>query len=238
MAPIFSTRPLYLQLRDVLTERIATGEWKAGVAIPNEGDLAREFGVSPGTMRKALGMMEGERLVDRRQGRGTFVKDQGSEDRTIRFSNIRGADGMRISGAVTQAHITEGTANDLECARLRLRVQDPVYRVRRVHSHEDRTFMIEDASMPAVLFPGLADSNGHSHRIAELAQQHGMLLGKAEERISIDQASPDIAEALGIASATPILLLDRVIETLGGRPVEWRLGRCHLASDSYLAEMR
>src|SRR4051812_41587123 len=50
----FSTRPLYLQLRDALAERVAGGEWRPGAAIPNEGDLAREFGVSAGTMRKAL----------------------------------------------------------------------------------------------------------------------------------------------------------------------------------------
>ena len=65
----FSTRPLYLQLRDALAERIAHGEWKPGTAIPNESDLAREFGVSSGTMRKALDMMEAEHLLTRRQGR-------------------------------------------------------------------------------------------------------------------------------------------------------------------------
>jgi GntR family transcriptional regulator len=65
----FSTRPLYLQLRDALAERVAAGEWKPGTAIPNESDLAREFGVSAGTMRKALDLLEDEHLVTRRQGR-------------------------------------------------------------------------------------------------------------------------------------------------------------------------
>jgi GntR family transcriptional regulator len=72
----FMNRPLYLQLRDALAERIAQGEWRPGSAIPNESDLAREFGVSAGTMRKALDLMEAERLLTRRQGRGTFVNDQ------------------------------------------------------------------------------------------------------------------------------------------------------------------
>jgi len=68
----FSTRPLYLQVRDALGERIAGGEWKPSTAIPNEGDLARQFGVSPGTMRKALDLLEAERLLTRRQGRGNL----------------------------------------------------------------------------------------------------------------------------------------------------------------------
>jgi GntR family transcriptional regulator len=53
----FATRPLYLQLRDTLVERVAKGEWKPGAAIPNEVHLAREFDVSPGTVRKALDTM-------------------------------------------------------------------------------------------------------------------------------------------------------------------------------------
>jgi GntR family transcriptional regulator len=49
-----SVRPLYLQLRDALAARISSGEWQSGALIPNEGDLAREYSVSPGTMRKVL----------------------------------------------------------------------------------------------------------------------------------------------------------------------------------------
>lgn len=237
MAVSLSTRPLYLQLRDVLAERIATGEWKPGIAIPNETDLAREFGVSPGTMRKALGLLEGERLVNRQQGRGTFVNDQGSEALAIRFSNLRGADGVRIAGLVQHSQITEGRASELECQRLRLRAQEPVYRTRRLRLRGEQPFMVEETSLPAALFPGLAAKRDPSHRIAVLAQQYGMLLGKASERVAIDRASPGIAEALGIAPGTSLMLLDRVVETLDGRPVEWRLARCHLASDYYLAEM-
>jgi DNA-binding GntR family transcriptional regulator len=70
-----SNRPLYLQVRDAVAERIATGTWKTGNAIPNEGDLAREFGVSVGTVRKALGLLEGQHILTRQQGRGTFVND-------------------------------------------------------------------------------------------------------------------------------------------------------------------
>lgn len=232
-----STRPLYLQLRAALVERIATGEWGPGTAIPNESDLAREFGVSPGTIRKALHLMENEHLVTRRQGRGTFVNDQGSEELSIRFTNIRGADGERVSGEAKSAEITEAMADKAECERLRLRMHEPVYRIRRIRFHQDQPFMVEQASMPAALFPGLASNGGASHRLVALAQKHGLLLGSAEERLSIDAASADVAEALGIPPAAQIMVLDRVVQTLDGRPIEWRVGRCHLAKGYYLAEM-
>jgi len=92
----FSTRPLYLQVKDMLIERILAGTWQPGAAIPNEIELSRELGISVGTVRKALDEMEGERLISRRQGRGTFVIDQTSDECAIRFSNIRDPDGTRL----------------------------------------------------------------------------------------------------------------------------------------------
>jgi GntR family transcriptional regulator len=63
---------LYLQVAAALAERVASGQWQPGFPIPNETDLAREFGVSAGTMRRALDKLEADRIVARRQGRGTL----------------------------------------------------------------------------------------------------------------------------------------------------------------------
>jgi GntR family transcriptional regulator len=233
----FSNRPLYLQLRDALAERIARGEWKPGSAIPNESDLAREFGVSAGTMRKALDLMEAERLLSRRQGRGTFVNDQASDELAARFNNLRAPDGSRVCGDVKSANITEGKATELECNRLGLRAGDDVYRIHRVRHHNGQVYLVEDASLPAALFPGLAKRNSVADRIIALAQEYGLLLGKAAERISLSEASPAIAQTLGIAARSPIMVLDRVVMALDGRPIEWRMGYCHLVDKHYMAEM-
>ena len=234
----FSNRPLYLQLRDALAERIAGGEWKPSSAIPNESDLAREFGVSAGTMRKALDLMETERLLTRRQGRGTFVNDQSSDELAARFSNIRGPDGKRVCGQVRSAEITQGPANEEECARLRLRAEDRVYRIHRIRNHKGQVFLVEDVSLPAALFPDLEDKKTvATDRVIALAQEYGILLGKAEERVSLSGASPDVAQEFGISVGAPVMVLDRVVLALDGRPIEWRMGWCHLADRYYMAEM-
>lgn len=233
----FSHRPIYLQLRDVLAARIATAAWKPGVAIPNEGDLAREFGVSPGTMRKALDLMEHERLVTRRQGRGTFVNDQSSDELALRFINIRTPNGDRLIGEVRSPQITDGVANELECARLCLPTGQRVYRIRRVRLSDDKPFMVEEASVPAALFPGLEQMSEFTHRIVCLAQKCGILLGKAEERISIASASPEVADALCVARGSPVTVLDRVVRAMDGQPVEWRVAWCDLAENYYLSLM-
>lgn len=234
----FQTKPIYQQLCDALTERIASGEWKSGTALPNEGELAREFNVSPGTMRKALGLMEREHLLTRHPGRGTFVSDQGSGELSVRFTNVRTPDGKRVAAPVSSSTTTQGTANETERARLELREQEPVYRVRRVRTYSDRPFIVEEAVMPAALFPGLTDENDPSDRIVVLARHHGLLLSKAEERVSIGAASSEVAKLLKIDPFTPIVVLDRVLRAVDGRPVEWRIGLCDLGELLYLAEMK
>jgi GntR family transcriptional regulator len=148
----FSTRPLYLQLRDALAERIAAGPWKPGTCIPNEYDLASDFGVSAGTLRKALNIMTDEHLITRRQGRGTFVNDPASYGLVNRFSKLCGTDDKPIIGRVETTNLTEGRANKTECLRLQLRDQEPVWRIRRTRFRDNRVYMYEEVSLPAELF--------------------------------------------------------------------------------------
>jgi GntR family transcriptional regulator len=233
----FSTKPLYLQLRDALAERISAGAWKPGAVIPNESDLAREFGVSAGTMRKALDLMEAERLLTRRQGRGTFVNDQASDELSLRFSSLRAANGDHLDGQVKTTSVGEDAPNELERMRLRLGPQDRIYRIHRTRLHKNQPFMVEHAAVPTTLFPSLDEKGQVASRIMVLAQQYGVLLGKAEERVSIGQAAQAVADTLAIPPGTPVMVLDRVVQSLDGRPVEWRVGWCHLADKYYQAEM-
>jgi GntR family transcriptional regulator len=234
----FATRPLYLLVRDALAERIAAGDWKPGAIIPNERELARELGVSTGTVRKALELMEAELLVTRRQGRGTFVSDPWSDGSAARISRLRGGNGEQIPDRSGPAQITEGEANNMECVQLRLREQDPVYRIRRVHFHDNRPFMVEAATMPAALFPGFVDRDSFCNGLLVLARRHGILVGTAQERVSIGTAAADIARDLNVAPASPIMVLDRVVLTHDGLPMEWRLGWCRPTQHHCLSEMR
>jgi len=227
----FFTQPLYLQLRDALAERIARGEWKPGTPIPGEGDLARELGVSKGTVRKALDLLESEHLLSRRQGRGTFVIDPRSQGQ--RFNNFRLANGAAAEGEASTRDIVMAEANDPECARLQLVPGDQVYRISRVRLHQSKAFMIEAASLPAALFPQLLERALRSHRLVEIAQAYSLLLGNSEERIFVGPCSPMAAEKLDLPQGMHVLMLDRVIATRDGRPVEWRKGECVLNGMHY-----
>jgi GntR family transcriptional regulator len=228
-------RPIYLRVCDLLSERIASGEWTPGQPIPNEVELARGIGVSGGTVRKALELMEANHMLTRRQGRGTFIADPIDGGLVNRFCNIRDADGQTLGGSIEVLEVVQGTAADVESKRLWIASQSAVWRLRRLRRDGARPFMHERVLLPVALFPEIrADA---PHRIVALALRRGLMLGQSVERVSLCPASHEAAEALAIAAGAPVLLLDRVVSTTEGQPVEWRRAECHMGSGYYHADL-
>ena len=77
--------PLYRQIRDRLLHSLQAGEWRPGEAIPSEFELAARYGVSQGTVRKAIDELANENLLVRRQGKGTFVATHHEDRVHFRF---------------------------------------------------------------------------------------------------------------------------------------------------------
>lgn len=233
----FSSKPIYLQLRDRLIERIASGDWKPGNALPSELDLAREFQVAPGTMRKALDLMEAMRLLTRHQGRGTFVNDQANLTLLRRYQKLRKDNRVITDDTVEIVSISEAAAGELQCAKLKLSQDDQVIRVCRVRRAAGDVYAVEELWLVKALFPHLMTDQHLATGIARLAASCGMLLGVAQERVTVAQAPSFAAAMLDVPTASPVLLLDRFVCALNGPPVEWRLAWCHLDDDAYyLAE--
>lgn len=229
-------RPLYLQVRDLVLERITNGTWKPGAMLPAEVDLARELGISSGTVRKALDALEAEHVVSRRQGKGTFVNDSKTQMLAWRFDNLRGKDGKLVTVTLRRNHMDLAPACKLEQERLQLPDGDRVVRIRRVLATSDRPYMYEEVSLPERHFAGLSSRAEAPQRIADLSQEFGLLLGRGIETLSAEAASATVADSLGIAKGTPVLVLDRVVFAIDGRPVEWRVASCHLVDERYVAE--
>jgi GntR family transcriptional regulator len=228
-----AARPLYLQVRDVLVQRIVVGHWKPGATLPNETQLAQQLGISIGTVRKALDLMEVERIVTRRQGRGTFVNDYASAETTFPFSMFHNFEGQRISGTKIGRLITRVAASTEEAARLGQRRGDELIRIERVREHQGHTFMTETCLLPAKYFTRIPDDLG-SYRLSALAQHNSILVGRADERVDIVLANGADAQALAVDEGTPLLRLDRVIFSDHEDVLEWRVAHCFARNERYL----
>jgi len=231
-----STRALYLQVRDYLAQQIARGTFKPGAHLPNELQFAEQLGVSLGTLRKGLETLERERLVIRRQGSGTFVRDHAAGV-LPQLDNIRTKTGERIPFTVQLLDVARACADSEEQKRLALRGPDAIVRCRQVR-HHNGPFMVEQISLAQSNFAGLTfEQLRNPYHIAVLAQKHGVLLGAASESVEIAAAPAQVAALLGLEAGTPLLKLDRVHYSLDRVPLEWRIGYCELTSIKYVSRV-
>jgi GntR family transcriptional regulator len=232
-----STRALYIQVRDHLAQQIAKGALKPGSHLPSELELADQLGVSLGTLRKALEALENERLITRRQGRGTFVRDHAA-DAQLTFDNLRTKDGQPIPFTVQFLGTTSECADAEEQERLGLEGPEAIVRCRQVR-HYEGPFMFEQMSLAVSRFSGLdgAELKG-PYQIAVLAQEHGVLVGRGSESVEIAEASAEISAMLDVDPGTPLLRLDRVIYSLDHVPLEWRMAYCRLTAVKYITTLR
>ena len=130
-----SFQPLYQQIKGLLTQRLETGEWRPGQAIPSEQDLAAQFSVSQGTVRKAIDELAGDNLVVRRQGKGTFVATHTeTKSSMFRFLRMRRNDGQNEYPASDLIDVKRSRANADIGRSLDLKAGDAILILRRVLS--------------------------------------------------------------------------------------------------------
>jgi len=229
-------RPLYARIREQLVERIRSGAWKPGQLIPNEFEIAAEFGVSQGTARKAVSELAAERLVTRRQGRGTFVVEHTPAHVLFRFFNIYDEAGNPVIPDSRDVKSLVSRATSAERDRLGLERGARVVRISRIRTRNDVPFIAETITLPEALFPGLADLARVPNTLYDLFQKsYGVLIVRTDDDLSAVAADAETAQALDIAIGAPLLRIDRVAYSLNEKPVEWRMSLCHLAGAHYRA---
>ena len=234
-------QPLYQQIKALLEASLDAGEWAPGAAIPSESDLARRFGASQGTVRKALAALASENLVVRRQGKGTFVATHTEEASSLfRFLRIRRNDGDNEypGSRVVDVRRAKATA---EIARvLELKAGDPIVIVRRLLEYAGEPVVLDEITLPGALFRGLtkAKIDGYQGSMYSLFEtQFGVRMVKAREKLRAVAADAGSAKLLGVKTGEPLLAVDRVTSTYGERPVEWRRGLCATKRHHYFNEI-
>ncbi|HUW50157.1 MAG TPA: GntR family transcriptional regulator [Sulfuricella sp.] len=233
-------RPLYEQIKILLTQSLIAGEWRPGEVIPSETELAGRFKVSQGTVRKAIDELAAENILVRRQGKGTFVATHTEEHTQYRFLRIIELNGKKEFPTSEVLYCERGKADSTAADRLELKRGAPVVTVRRVLRFSGKPVILDDICLSAMLFKGLTEAlitefQGTLYSLYE--SRYGTRIIRAEERIRAVAADETAADLLGIALKAPLLDIDRVAYTYGDQPVEWRISRCITQHHCYLNEL-
>lgn len=231
-------RPLYRQVKDMLIQRVAVGEWQPQVAIPSEFQLAAEIGVSQGTVRKALDEMAAENILVRRQGRGTFVASHDEARILFQFFKLAPDTGERVFPDSTVLDAAEDVAGEGVSEALQIELGTPIIRIRRLRSLLGRPVILEKITLAEAMFPGLARRTLPNNLYGLYAAEFGVKIARAREQLKAVALTAKKAKRLGVPAGSPALSIDRIGYGLDQRPVEWRVSVCLTDEVHYLSDLR
>ena len=237
-APTFS--PLYRQIKALIIQALEAGEWRPGQVIPSEQELAVRFGVSQGTVRKAIDEMAAENLLVRKQGKGTYVASHNDPRALFRFLRLVPLDGDLSHPTSVPLDCWRAKAGQEASRMLAIEPGAPIIIVRRLLQFALKPVVIDEIYLSGETFQGLTAEvlqswNGSLYSLFET--RFGLRMIRAQERIRAVAADRNASEALKVAEGTPLLSVERVTYTYGDKPVEWRRGLYSTAEHFYLNEL-
>ena len=223
--------PLWLQLKHVLRDML-TFDLSPGDQFPTEAELGQAYGLSRVTVRQAITSLVDEGLLERRQGRGTFVL-------SARLAETLSAFRPFLINGFDSANPTDITVHCKEVVpvpewigvKLGLAQEEQVFKIRKVLTSAGEAVAFRTSYIPVHLVPRLLEADMRPSLIITLEQKFGLRLIRAEETIEFIIADEFRAEMLGVAVDHPMILVERVVGMSGG--VEVKCSRTYYKADRF-----
>lgn len=229
--------PRYRQLKQQLIEQLRRGRWKHGQRIPSEPVLAARHGVGIATVRRAVGELEAEHILERRQGSGTYVLSHTPDYMLGVFFRIVGRDGRRELPTSTMLDLRRVRADAATARALKLPPRATVIRIDMLLSLQGRPTILDRLHLPAALFPGFS-AEAFAARPGTvygfLQQQHGVTVVRAEEYVTAVEAPAEAARRLGVRPGSALLRIERTAYTYRDLPVDTRVRLVRSDAHGYL----
>ncbi len=232
--------PLYKEVKRLLTQSLAEGEWQPGVALPSEAKLGERYHVALGTVRKAIDELVAERILLRHQGRGTFVVGHNARRTLFHFFHIVPTGGGKEQPQIELLSFERAKADADGAARLNIAPGAAVFRIRNLLRLGGRPVVLDEITLPAERFPRLSEKvfRERDSTIYQLYQErYGINVVRSAERLSAALADRPSAKLLGIAAGSPLLRIRRVALTYHDIPVELRTSLVNTAEHEYFSDL-
>ena len=191
-----SSLPLFEQVMQHIRTQIQTNQVEVGCRLPSEIELCLQYNVSRITVRRALKELVEEGLLERRQGKGTFVARQKIAIHAMALSGFHGMtkEQKREDSHVAILRKDSRPATIKEAVLLGIQPQDPVYELTRRLDIKSEPIMLDRTIYDAKRFPGLLDlvyDNVSTYDL--MAQNYNHQNWRVDKEITITLARPDEA---------------------------------------------
>lgn len=229
--------PLYSQIEMLMRERVLASEWRQGQPLPTEIELAREYNVSVGTMRKSLDLLAHSRLIVRKQGLGTFVTDGSARGDGAATSWVMEGKTAR-EAFVRVLHTSVDAATAGESQALDIASDGRITRLSLLSSIDDRGRVIDEYVLKSHLIGASDDFLIDPESVVNgVLPQIERLIGRLIDSIAVVRASVENAQRLGVEVGMPLLSIQRLAYDREGHPMFVVTRTAHLDRGRYKVEM-
>ena len=216
-----SFKPLYFQLKEILHDKIESGELKEGDMIPSENELQHIYGVSRATVRKAIELLVYEGLMDKKKGRGTFVKRRKIEEQLpVLKSFTEEMAGRDATKKVISVNYT--TAPSGISTRLKLPPAESVLSLKRLMVVDGIPLGILHSYIPAKFELNLDED--YTKSLYRILEKKGIRLKEAEQTIEVGMATHAEIRLLGLEAPCTTLVIRRLAYSVNYEAVEYVKG--------------
>jgi len=216
-----SPGPQYLALRNRIAGQIEMGAY-AGGKLPSERQLQNGTGAARGTIREALFQLEAEGLIYRRDRSGWYVSPSPITYDPTRWAGFMSYVSEQGRAPATETLSTEtGLVPPATADIFGTAPEAPLFLIHRRRSVDGRPVLIEHITVDPVLAPGLLEHDLNGSLTGILRTHYGVTV--ARNRVDMQPCAlvREAAEALGVKSGTPGLLVMRTSFDKAGRVVEY-----------------
>ena len=213
-----SSSPLYHQLMQRITADIEQGTYPVGTRIPPEHELEQLYQVSRVTVRRALAELTSEGLLERKQGKGTFVSmPQGN----VQLKNLHSFHDSckinKVKPSTDVIYVKETVANSTDAEELNLSSGSRVLETLRVRRADGIPFVLERNRF-SMAYAYLQDLD-LTGSLYSLLREYGVEPKLAVHDVSLHFATEEEAKMLDIKKGEPLVCLHEVIYDQKGRPL-------------------
>lgn len=215
--------PLYSQLVAIVKRNISAGTLAAGELLPSEAELCKTFDISRSTVRQAIGALEAEGLVVRKQGRGTFVAEPKMRRKTetvYSFTSEISSMGLTPSSTLIEFEVVNPTPDIVKVLELSS-PDTKVYRFIRIRNVDGEPLILETSFYPQFIYPKLTRELLRTHSFYSLLYEVGIVPSSAVDSYEAVMMSRKEAELLGCKAGSCAFFAQRRTRTESGMVYEF-----------------
>lgn len=214
--------PIYLQLRELVRNKIDEGEYLPGTAIPSENKLAEIYGINRLTVRNAVDALVHEGVLHRVQGKGVFVVG----NRYVEELEEHGGFVSSMSGRGHHVVVKElekvlRPAGNKFANLFNLEVDDKIFYLKHFKTVDGEPISVEEIYIPQEILPELEMVNSSVFSMKDIFAFYGIELYSMRQSLEVVNGLPKTRKLLNIPDGVAVSMLSVEYFDKTGRLIEY-----------------